>query len=109
MKTECVNYVDSESLKHELGSVLHLSPWHSGRISVSYTKGSRFKYHLLQKYLTNSVDFIESKEVFHTISFEPINERLTSTSFHNPSVKLLRINMIGAFLWATTRELYSIT
>ena len=37
-----------------------------------------------------------SKEVI--ISFETISERSTSTSFHEPCVKLVMIDMIGTFL-----------
>ena len=44
------------------------------------------------------------KDVFHIISFKPIIERLTSKSFHEPSVKLVRTEAIGTFWWATTEK-----
>ena len=50
-----------------------------------------------------------SKEVIHIISFEPISERATSNYFHEPSVKSVRVDVIGIFWRATTRELYRIT
>ena len=43
-----------------------------------------------------------AKEIFHIISFEPISESLTSKSFHESSVKLVRIDVIGSFWKATT-------
>ena len=46
------------------------------------------------------LEFLE--EVFHTISLEPISENPTSKSFHEPSVELVRIDMIGT----TNGELY---
>ena len=52
---------------------------------------------------------LRSKEVFHRISFEPISERLTSHSFHEPSVKSVRIDVISMFWRATVRELDHIT
>ena len=55
-------------------------------------------------------DFYEtSKKVFHIISFEPINVRSTSKSFHDFSVKLVGIDMIGTIRQATTKELYRTT
>ena len=30
--------------------------WHSGSISVSYTRDSKLEYYFLQKYFKNSVD-----------------------------------------------------
>ena len=59
----------------------------------------------------NSEEFLETtaKEVIHIISIEPINKRATSKSFHEPSVKLVRLDVIGTFWRATTREFYCIT
>ena len=50
--------------------------------------------------------FCESKEVFHIISFETISESQASKSFNEPSVKLVRMDVIGTFWRATTGELY---
>ena len=49
---------------------------------------------------------IDSKDVFHIISLEPISESPTLKSFHEPSVKLVRIDEIGTFGRARTGELY---
>ena len=46
------------------------------------------------------------KQVFYIISLEPINKWSMSKSFHEPSVKLVRFDMIGTFWRATMRELY---
>ena len=46
---------------------------------------------------------------FHIISLEPISERSTSKSFHEPSVLLVRISVVGTFWRAATRELYDKT
>ena len=46
-----------------------------------------------------------SKKVFHIISYEPINERPTSKSFHEPSMLSVRMTVIGTYWQATTREL----
>ena len=43
-----------------------------------------------------------SKEVIHIISSQSIIEKLTSKSFHEPSVKLARIDVISTF-WRTVR------
>ena len=52
-----------KSLKHELGSLwrsslLHMSSWHRGIITVSCTRGSRIKY-IWQKHSTYSEDSVE--------------------------------------------------
>ena len=46
-----------------------------------------------------------TKEVIHVISFEPISQRPTSKSSHEPSVKSVRKDVIGTFWRATSREL----
>ena len=46
-----------------------------------------------------------TKEVIHTISFEPISERPTSKSYYEPSVNLVRIDVIGTFWRATASKL----
>ena len=46
------------------------------------------------------MQFLLTEEVFHIISFEPISERPTSKSFHEPSVKLVKLDTIGTFWWA---------
>ena len=50
-----------------------------------------------------------TKEVIYIISIEPISKSATSKSFHEPSMKSVRIDVIGTFWRATTRELYRIT
>ena len=45
------------------------------------------------------------EEIFHIISFEPISDRSTSESFHESRMQLVRIDVIGTFWRATTREL----
>ena len=45
-------------------------------------------------------------QVIHFISLNPISDRSTSKSFHEPSVQLVRIDMIGTFLRTTMREFY---
>ena len=46
---------------------------------------------------------------FPIISLEPISERSTLKYFHEPSMQLVRIDVIGTFWRATTRELYDKT
>ena len=75
---------------NHLECILHLDP----KARVSFTSVGKQLF---------------AKEVFHIISFEPISERLTSKSFHEPSVKLVRMDVIGTFWRATIRELYHIT
>ena len=58
---------------------------------------------------TTSHKFCLMKQVLHIISLEPISERPTGKSFHEPSVQLVRIDVIGTFWRATTRELYEKT
>ena len=52
---------------------------------------------------------LHTKEAFHIIYFEPISEMTIPKSFHEPSVKSVRIDVIGTFWRATTTELNGIT
>ena len=45
------------------------------------------------------------KEVIQVISFEPISERVTPKSFHEASVKSVKIDVIDTFWRAMTRKL----
>ena len=47
-----------------------------------------------------------SKKVFHIISFWPISESPTSKSFHEPNVKLVRMDVIGTYWRAMNEELH---
>ena len=46
-----------------------------------------------------------SKEVFHIISSEPISKRVTSKSIYEPSMKSVRMDVIGTSWQSTTRDL----
>ena len=47
---------------------------------------------------------LTAKEVIHIISFEPFIERLTSKSFHEPSVKSESKEVISTFWWVRRRN-----
>ena len=53
--------------------------------------------------ITECHSLIERRHPYHY--FEPISEIQTSKSFPEPSVKSVRLNVIGTFWWTTTTEL----
>ena len=102
---------------------IHLTQFVLPRIEVSRIKFCQYIYTTIRVcnfrcrkpglVFTNIIEFtalvIKSKEVICIISCELISERVTSKSFHEPSVKSVRIDVIDKFWRATTRELYRIT
>ena len=48
------------------------------------------------------------KEAIHVIYFEPISERQTSKFCHEPSMKLVRIDVVGTFWQPRTTTVFKI-
>ena len=58
--------------------------------------------------LLNNLLQCEPKQIIHIISFEPITSKASANSFHELSMTLVSIDMIGEFWRATKRELVDI-